>query len=152
MGRAVSRCGFMPSLPLLAWVDPSLLSNQTIAPVGQRSIGVRSTSISKTFPDYPQLSAIIRHSCMLLAGISLVKHRFPIKDFGNDESYNIRILYVLFYYGWELYVIRGRAVSRCGFMPSLPLLAWVDPSLLSNQTIAPVGQRSIGVRSTSISW
>ncbi|SMG67283.1 hypothetical protein BMETH_944_0 [methanotrophic bacterial endosymbiont of Bathymodiolus sp.] len=35
---------------------------------------------------------------MLLAGISLVKHRFPIKDFGNDESYNIRILYVLFYY------------------------------------------------------
>jgi uncharacterized ion transporter superfamily protein YfcC len=34
---------------------------------------------------------------MLLAGISLVKHKFPIKDFGNDESYNIRILYVLFY-------------------------------------------------------
>ena len=29
----------------------------------------------------------------------LVKHRFPIKDFGNDEFFNILMLQVLFYYG-----------------------------------------------------
>jgi hypothetical protein len=51
------------------------------------------------FPDIFSWLLDEKGELLLLAGISLVKHRFPIKDFGNDESYNIRILYVLFYYG-----------------------------------------------------
>jgi len=50
--------------------------------------------------DYFQIAKekvfLITHDshCMLLAGISWLKQRFPIKDFGNDETLNILIFYI----------------------------------------------------------